>query len=118
VAGKLVKMNKLNTVFLLTFTVLYDTLIANDPNCPHLCVGRHSYIFVAKKKYGIAVRQPALIEVEKKLLVDFVNLRYWKNVDTVVGQFDENVVFLVLKIIVCLEVTYIFGRTGRGRWHP
>jgi len=87
-----------------------------------LCVGRHSYVFVAKKKDGIAVRQPASItKVEKKLmLVDFVYLRHLKNVYTLVGQFDENVegVSLVLKIIVCLEATYIFGRTGRGRWHP
>jgi len=71
-----------------------DTLIADWPYCPHLCVGRHLYVFVAKKKDGIAVRQPAPIrKVEKKLLlVDFVYLRHLKNVYTVVGQFDENVV--------------------------
>ena len=61
-----------------------------------MCVGRHSYVFVAKNKDGIAVRQPAPIgEVEKKLLlVDFVYVRHSKNVYTVVGQSDENVVWV------------------------
>ena len=61
-----------------------------------MCEGRHSYAFVLKNEDGIAVRQSAPIgEVEKKLmLVDFVNVRHSKNVDTVVGQFDENVVWV------------------------
>ena len=82
-----------NEVFIyIMYKVLFDTLIADEPNCPHLCVGRHSYVFVAKNKDGIAVRQPAPIEVEKKLmLVDFVYVRHSKNVYRVVGQFDENV---------------------------
>ena len=62
-----------------------------------MCVGRHSYVFVAKKD-GIAVRQPAPIrKVENNLmLVDFVYLLHLKNVYTVVGQFDENVVRVCL----------------------
>jgi len=70
--------------------------MAEEPNCPHLCEGRHSYAFVANNKDGIAVRQFAPIrEVEKKLvLVNFVDVRHSKNVDTVVGQFDENVCVL------------------------
>jgi len=51
---------------------------------------------VANNKDGIAVRQFAPIgEVEKKLvLVDFVDFVHSKNVDTVVWQFDENVVWV------------------------
>jgi len=81
------------------YIVFYDTLIADEPNCPHLCVGRHSYAFLANNKDGIAVRQPASIgEVEKKLMfVDFVNVRHSKNVYTVFGQFDENVVWVCPK---------------------
>ena len=77
----------MNTVFLFTLLTFYDTLMAEEPNCPHLCEGRHSYAFVANNKDGIAVRQFAPIgEVEKKLvLVDFVDVRHSKNVDTVVG---------------------------------
>ena len=64
----------------------YDTLMAEEPNSPHLCGGRHSYAFVANNKDGIAVREFAPIgEVEKELvLVDFVDIRDCKNVDTVV----------------------------------
>ena len=60
--------------------------MAEEPNSPHLCEGRHSYVFVANNKDGIAVRQFAPIgEVEKELvLVDFVDIRDCKNVDTVV----------------------------------
>ena len=70
--------------------------MAEEPNCPHLCEGRHSYTFVANNKDGIAVGQFAPIgEVEKKLvLVDFVDFVHSKNVDTVVWQFDENVVWV------------------------
>ena len=50
-------------------------------------------------KDGIAVKLPAPIgEVEKKLLlVDFVYVRHSKNVYTVFGQFDENVVWVCPK---------------------
>jgi len=60
--------------------------MAEEPNCPHLCEGRHSYTFVANNKDGIAVRQFAPIgEADKELvLVDFVDIRDCKNVDTVV----------------------------------
>ena len=51
---------------------------------------------MANNKAGIAVREFAPIgEVEKELvLVDFVDVRDCKNVDTVVWQFDENVVWV------------------------
>ena len=51
--------------------------MAEEPNSPHLCGGRHLYAFVANNKDGIAVREFALIgEVEKELvLVDFVDIR-------------------------------------------
>jgi len=51
--------------------------MAEEPNSPHLCGGRHSYAFVANNKDGIAVREFAPIgEVEKELvLVDFVDIR-------------------------------------------
>ena len=67
-------------------TLCYDTSMAEEPNSPHLCEGRQSYAFVANNKDGIAVRQFAPIgEVEKVLvLVDFVDIRDCKNVDTVV----------------------------------
>ena len=70
--------------------------MAEEPNSPHLCEGRHSYAFVANNEDGIAVREFAPIgEVEKELvLVDFVDIRDCKNVDTVVWQFDENVVWV------------------------
>ena len=92
-------MYKVNTVILLTLlTLLYDTLMAEEPNCPRLCEGRHSYVFVANNKDGIAFRQFAPIgKVEKKVLVDFVDVKHSKNVNTVVGQFDENVVWVCPK---------------------
>ena len=68
--------------------------MAEEPNSPHLCEGRHSYAFVANNKDGIAVRQFDPIEVEELVLVDFVDIRDCKNVDTVVWQFDENVVWM------------------------
>ena len=46
---------------------------------------------MANNKDGIAVRQFDPIEVEELVLVDFVDIRDCKNVDTVVWQFDENV---------------------------
>ena len=69
--------------------------MAEEPNSLHLCGGRHLYAFVANNKDGIAVREFAPIgEVEKLVLVDFVDIRDCKNVDTVVWQFDENVVWM------------------------
>ena len=84
----------MNTVFLfILLTLFYDTSMAEEPNCPHLCEGRYSYTFVANNKDGIALRQFAPIgEVEE--LVDFVDVRDCKNVNTVVWQFDENVVWV------------------------